>query len=77
MIIQTTIDTRWLTKVFISDIVNRIGFEMREEAVCCPGIQGLMGNSYFNFTSNKRGGASHQSSISPEEFVLTFAPTQR
>ena len=62
-------------KFLISDGVNGIGFEMREEAVRCRGIQGLMGNTLSSRLT--RGGASHQSSILPEEFVLTFAPSQR
>ena len=49
---------------------------MRDEstAVRCQGIQGTMGD-YLNSRST-RGGASHQSSLLPEEFVLTIKPTE-
>ena len=62
-------------KFLLSDGVRGMGFEMREEAVRCQGIQGLMGNTLTSRST--RGGASHASSILPEEFVLTMAPTQR
>ena len=47
---------------------------MREEAVHCRGMQGIMGDVLL--TRSTRGGASHQSSILPEEFILTLAPRQ-
>ena len=63
-------------KFLISDGIDGIGFEMREEAIRCQGIQGLMGKTLASRQILK-GGAAHQSSILPEEFVLTFAPSQR
>jgi len=61
-------------KFFISDGQRGIGFEMREEAVRCQGMQALMGDVLTS--RSVRGGASHQSSHLPEEFVITLAPRQ-
>ena len=49
---------------------------MRDEssAVRCQGVQGTMGDVLGSRST--RGGASHQSSILPEEFVLTIKPTE-
>ena len=61
-------------KFFLSDGDNGIGFEMREEADRCRGIQGSMGDvltSFFAFN-----GASHTSSVLPEEFILTISPSK-
>ena len=61
-------------KFLLSDGDTGIGFEMREEAVRCQGIQGLMGDVLSSWSI--RGGASHQSSILPEQFVLTINPSK-
>ena len=61
-------------KFFLSDGDSGIGFEMREEAVRCRGIQGLMGDVLSSRLT--RGGASHESSILPEQFVLTINPSK-
>ena len=61
-------------KFLLSDGDNGIGFEMREEAVRCGGIQGLMGDTLSSRST--RGGASHESSTLPEEFVLTIKPSR-
>ena len=61
-------------KFLLSDGDTGIGFEMREEAVRCEGIQGSMGDVLSSRST--RGGASHQSSILPEEFVLTINPSK-
>ena len=47
---------------------------MREEAIRCQGIQGTMGDVLGS--RSIRGGASHKSSILPEQFVLTIKPTE-
>jgi len=47
---------------------------MREEAVHCQGMQGLMGDVLGSRST--RGGASHQSSHLPEEFIMIFTPRQ-
>ena len=62
-------------KFFLSDGSYGIGFEMREEATRCQGIQGTMGDALPSRLI-RPGGASHQSSILPEEFVLTIKPTE-
>ena len=61
-------------KFLLSDGTNGIGFEMREEAIRCRGIQGTMGDVLGSRLT--RGGASHQSSTLPEEFVLTIKPNE-
>ena len=61
-------------KFFLSDGDSGIGFEMREEAVRCRGIQGLMGDVLSSRLT--RGGASHESSILPEQFVLSINPSK-
>ena len=61
-------------KFLLSDGDYGIGFEMREEAVRCQGIQGSTGDVLTSFT--RLGGASHQSSVLPEEFVLTISPSK-
>ena len=61
-------------KFLLSDGNYGIGFEMREEAVRCQGIQGSVGDVLTFFT--KIQGASHQSSVLPEEFVLTISPSK-
>ena len=48
---------------------------MREEGVHCQGIQETMGDALAS-RSIRHGGASHQSSVLPEEFVLTIKPTE-
>ena len=60
-------------KFLLSNGDYGVGFEMREEAVRCQGIQGSMGNVLSSYI--KRGGASHESSTLPEEFVLTIKPS--
>ena len=61
---------------FLSDGSSGIGFQMREEASGnrCRGIEALMGNTL----SSRVGipGATHVSTILPEEFVLTLKPHQ-
>ena len=61
-------------KFLLSDGDYGIGFEMREEAVRCQGIQGSMGDVLSSRST--RGGASHESSTLPEEFVLTIKPSR-
>lgn len=61
-------------KFLLSDGDNGVGFEMREEAVRCQGMQGSMGDVLSSRSA--RGGASHESSTLPEEFVLTIKPTR-
>ena len=61
-------------KFLLSDGTNGIGFEMREEAIRCQGIQGTMGDLLGS--RSIRGGASHKSSILPEQFVLTIKPSE-
>ena len=61
-------------KFLLSDGDYGIGFEMREEAVRCQGIQGSMGDVLSSRIT--RGGASHESSTLPEEFVLTIKPSR-
>ena len=61
-------------KFLLSDGSNGIGFEMREEAVRCQGIQGIMDDVLGSLST--RGGASHESSILPEQLVLTIKPTE-
>ena len=60
-------------KFLLSDGDSGIGFEMREEADRCQGIQGLMGDVLSSLI--KRDGASHESTTLPEEFVLTIKPS--
>ena len=64
-------------KFFLSDgsYGIAIGFEMREEATRCQGIQGTMGDALPS-RSIRPGGASHQSSVLPEEFVFTIKPNE-
>ena len=62
-------------KFFLSDGSYGIGFEMREDATRCQGIQGTMGDALPS-RSIRPGGASHQSSVLPEEFILTIKPTE-
>ena len=61
-------------KFLLSDGTYGIGFEMREEAVRCEGIQGTMGDILSSRST--RGGASHQASILPEQFDITIKPTE-
>ena len=61
-------------KFLLSDGSYGIGFEMREEAGHCQGIQGIMGDILGSRVT--RSGASHQSSILPEQLVLTIKPTE-
>ena len=62
-------------KFLFSDGTNGIGFEMRDSGgIRCQGVQGTMGDVFGSRST--RGGASHQSSILPEEFVLTIKPTE-
>ena len=62
-------------KFLLSDGSNGIGFEMRDGgSYRCQGVQGTMGDVLGS--RSLRGGASHQSSILPEEFVLTIKPTE-
>jgi len=61
-------------KFFISDGERGIGFEMREEAVRCQGIEGMMNDRLTTYST--RGGASHESSILPEQFVIILATNQ-
>ena len=62
-------------KFFISDGSNGVGFEMREEADRCRGMEAVMGSTA---TARKvYPSASHNSSILPEQFVLTIKPSQK
>ena len=61
-------------KFLLSDGSYGIGFEMREEAIRCQGIQGTMGEVLSSVSS--RGGASHQASILPEQFDIIIKPTE-
>ena len=61
-------------KLLLSDGDSGVGFEMREEAVRCQGIQGLMGDVLSS--RSLRGGASHESSTLPEQFILTIKPSR-
>ena len=61
-------------KFLLSDGSYGIGFEMREEVIRCQGIQGYMGDVLG--PQSIRGGASHKSSILPEQLVLTIKPTE-
>ena len=61
-------------KFLLSDGDYGIGFEMREEGVRCQGIQGSTGDVLTSYT--RLGGASHKSSVLPEEFVLTISPSK-
>ena len=61
-------------KFLLSDGSSGIGFEMREEAIRCQGIQGTMGDVLGS--RSLRGGVFHKSTILPEEFVLTIKPTE-
>ena len=62
-------------KFFISDGYNGVGYEMREEADRCRGIEAYMGTT---FTSSRViSGHSHDSAILPEQFVLTIKPSKQ
>ena len=61
-------------KFLLSDGIYGIGFEMREEAIRCRGIQGAMGEVLSSRLST--GGASHQASILPEQFDIIIKPTE-
>ena len=63
-------------KFFISDGSDGIGFEMREEADRCRGMEAIMGSAYTSLV-NVLPGASHDSTILPEQFVLTIKPSQK
>lgn len=61
---------------FLSDGSNGIGFQMREEASGnrCRGMQAIMGDTLNSRTGIP--GATHVSTVLPEEFVLTLKPHQ-
>ena len=61
-------------KFLLSDGSYGIGFKMREEAIRCQGIQGIMGDVLG--PPSIRGGVSHKLSILSEQLVLTIKPTE-
>ena len=57
-------------KFFVSDELYGVGFEMREEADRCQGMKAIMGSTALSMKTFP--GANHNSSIPPEQFVLTI-----
>jgi len=62
-------------KFFVSDGINGVGFDLREEADRCRGYEASMGTIYSSVRAIS--GAAHSSSILPEQFVLTIKPSQK
>ena len=62
-------------KFFVSDGYDGVGFEMREEADRCQGVEAIMGSTALSRKTFP--GANHNSSILPELFVLTIKPSQK
>ena len=64
-------------KFLISDGEYGIGFEFREErSVHCQRIEGSMGETLTGF-SRQTGTSFSASTLLPEEFVLTLAPSRK
>ena len=64
-------------KFLISDGEYGVGFEFREEnSIHCQGIEGSMGATLTGY-SRKTGTAYSASSLLPEEFVVTLAPSRK
>ena len=64
-------------KFLISDGEYGVGFEFREEnSMHCRGVQGIMGDFIDKFS--RQTGVTHSAStLLPEEFVLTLAPSRK
>ena len=62
-------------KFLLSDGSTGLGFDLREEADRCRGMQATMGTTYSS--AQFFPGAGHSSTILPEQFVLTIKPSQQ
>ena len=64
-------------KFLISDGEYGVGFEFREEdSMHCRGVQGMMGDFIDKF-SRQNGVTYSASTLLPEEFVVTLAPSRK
>jgi len=63
-------------KIFISDGERGIGFDIRDGTPLCQGMQAIMGD-VMGSSSFFTTGTSVQSTIIPEEFILTISPLQQ
>ena len=64
-------------KFLISDGNHGIGFEFREEnSVHCRSVEGIMGDT-IDLLSRRFGTSYSASTLLPEEFILTLAPSRK